>query len=174
MDTDGYNNGHYRAYQQSSDTVDQVGQIVMLYDGAINFIKQAKEAILDKDFEKRYNLINKAIAIVTGLNSCLNETEETRETVKALDDFYSMIDMRLLYIQCDDNIESCDKVVEDLRVMREAWADVAKQAAEARIAKEAAEIRNSSAFSSETVIENVSMQAGDIDGSQQAELQITA
>ncbi len=130
-----YNKGYYNAYQQSSNTVDQVQQIVMLYDGAINFIKQAKEAIIDKNYEKRYNLINKAIAIVTGLNSCLNFTEETAETAKALDEFYSMIDMRLLYIQCDDNLESCDKVVADLKRMRNAWADVAKETSEANFIK---------------------------------------
>ncbi len=129
MGTDGYNKGHYNAYQQSSDNIGQVEQIVMLYDGAINFIKQAKEAIVEQDFEKRYNLINKAIAIITGLNSCLNFTDETRETASALDEFYQMIDMRLLYIQCDDSLESCDKVIADLKVMREAWVDVAAQTA---------------------------------------------
>ena len=127
MEYSDYNKNYYNAYQQASDTVDEVQQIVILYDGAINFIKQAKEAIAEKNYEKRYNLINKAIAIVTGLNSCLNFTDETAETAKALDEFYSMIDMRLLYIQCDDNPESYDKVTEDLRIMRNAWSDIAKQ-----------------------------------------------
>ena len=131
MQTDGYNKGFYNAYQQASDNVSQIGQIIMLYDGAINFIKQAKEAIIEKNYERRYNLINKAIAIITGLNSCLNFTDETNETAKALDDFYSMIDMRLLYVQCDDSLESCDKIIEDLRVMRNSWVDVEKQTLEA-------------------------------------------
>jgi|GEM_PF-2057334 len=134
MEYGDYSKAYYNAYQQASDTVDEVQQIVMLYDGAMNFIKQAKEAIIEKNYEKRYSLVNKAIAIVTGLNSCLNFTDETDETAKALDEFYSMIDMRLLYIQCDDNLESCDKVIEDLKKMRNAWIDVAKQTSSAKAA----------------------------------------
>lgn len=133
MDSTGYNKLFYNAYQHSSDNVNQLQQVIMLYDGAINFIKQAKEAIVEGNYEKRYNLINKAIAIITGLNSCLDFNKDTEETAKALDDFYNMIDMRLLYIQCDDSLESCDKVIEDLRVMRNAWADVAKDPAVAHM-----------------------------------------
>lgn len=135
MAIDDYNKGYYNAYQQASSTVDQVQQVVMLYDGAINFIKQAQEAIIEENHEKRYNLINKAIAIITGLNSCLEFNEQTEETARALDEFYRMIDMRLLYIQCDNSLESCDKVIADLKRMREAWADVAKQTAEANFVK---------------------------------------
>lgn len=143
---DSYNKDFYNAYQQSSDNIGQVEQIIMLYDGAMNFIRQAKEAINEKNYEKRYNLINKAIAIITGLNSCLNFTEETRETATALDEFYQMIDMRLLYIQCDDSLESCDKVIEDLKIMREAWADVARKVAEEAAKNSAEESEDESVF----------------------------
>lgn len=172
METGDYNKGYYAAYQQSSDTVNQVAQIVMLYDGAINFIKQAKEAIHEKNYEKRYNLINKAIAIVTGLNSCLNFTDETEETAKALDDFYSMIDMRLLYIQCDDSIESCDKVIEDLRVMREAWAEVERKTTELNASKEAADTQEVSYTVTESV--DIAIQSVDSDGATSVELHISA
>jgi flagellar protein FliS len=127
MEYGDYSKTYYNAYQQASDTVDEVQQIVMLYEGAINFIKQAKDAIIEKNYEKRYNLIGKAIAIITGLNSCLNFTEETEETAKALDEFYNMIDMRLLHIQSEDSLDSCDKIIVDLKKMRNAWADVATQ-----------------------------------------------
>ena len=132
MEEGGYNQGNYNVYQQSSDNIGEVEQVVMLYDGAINFIRQAKEAIVEENFEKRYNLINRAIAIITGLNSCLNFTDETQETATALDEFYQMIDMRLLNIQCDDSLDSCDKVIDDLKVMREAWADVVRQTSESK------------------------------------------
>lgn len=159
---DGYNKGFYNAYQQSSNNVGQVQQVVMLYDGAINFIKQAKEAIVEKNYEKRYNLINKAIAIITGLNSCLEFNKDTEETAKALDEFYSMIDMRLLYIQCDNSLESCDKVIADLRVMRNAWEKIANT--------EPKEISQKNNIPSENTARN-----NDIEGnSQQSELHISA
>lgn len=172
METGDYNKGYYAAYQQSSDTVNQVAQIVMLYDGAINFIKQAKEAIIEKNYEKRYNLINKAIAIVTGLNSCLNFTDETQETAKALDDFYSMIDMRLLYIQCDDSIESCDKVIGDLRVMREAWAEVERKTTQVSGTKENNDTNE--ALNTDVESKDIALQSIENEGSLISELHINA
>ncbi len=117
----------YAAYQKASETIGEVNQLILLYEGAINFIEQAKEAINENNHEKRYNLINKVISIVTGLNSCLNFNEQTGEVAEALDKYYQDIDMRLLYIQCNNSIESCDEVIEDLRVMLNAWKDVLRE-----------------------------------------------
>ena len=123
-----YNKNHYGAYQQASHAASEIRQVIMLYEGAINFIEQAKEAIDEKNYEKRYNLINKAISIVTGLNSCLNfDDENAKDTSEALDQYYQEIDMRLLYVQCDNSKESCDAIIEDLRVMLNAWRDVERE-----------------------------------------------
>ncbi|MDA0782726.1 MAG: flagellar export chaperone FliS [Rickettsiales bacterium] len=119
-----YNKNHFNAYQRASETVSEVRQVIMLYEGAINFIEQAKEAIQEQNYEKRYNLINKAIAIVTGLNSCLEFNDETSEVATALDEYYQSLDMRLLYINTNDSIKECDGVIGDLRVMLDAWRDV--------------------------------------------------
>jgi flagellar protein FliS len=129
------NNDQYNAYQKANQTVSEIQQVIMLYEGAINFIEQAKEAIIEKNYEKRYNLINKAIAIVTGLNSCLDFNDETNDVANALDQYYQSLDMRLLYIQCDNNIDSCNEVIEDLRVMLNAWKDVVVETNEADAAE---------------------------------------
>src|SRR5690606_14422491 len=117
----------YNAYSKAGETISLINQVIMLYEGAINFILQAKEAINEKNYEKRYNLINKAISIVTGLNSCIEFNDKTNDMALALDRYYQSIDMRLLYIQCDNSLESCDGVIRDLRIMLEAWKDVAKR-----------------------------------------------
>lgn len=113
------------AYQHASETVNEMKQVIMLYEGAINFIEQAKVAIDERNYEKRYNLINRAIAIVTGLNSCLDFNDKTNDTAKALDEYYQSIDMRLLYINTNDSIADCDGVIEDLKIMLNAWRDIA-------------------------------------------------
>jgi flagellar protein FliS len=119
-----YNKDHVSAYQKASETVAEIKQVIMLYEGAINFIEQAKEAIREQNFEARYNLINRAIAIVTGLNSCLEFNEQTNDVATALDEYYQSLDMRLLYINTNDSIEDCDQVIEDLRIMLNAWRDI--------------------------------------------------
>ena len=119
-----YNKNFVNAYQKASETVSEVRQVIMLYEGAINFIEQAKEAIREQNPERRYNLINKAIAIVTGLNSCLEFNDDTNEVATALDEYYQSLDMRLLYINTNDSIDDCDGVIEDLRVMLNAWKDI--------------------------------------------------
>lgn len=120
------NKNKYGAYQNASHTVNEIQQVVMLYEGAIKFIKQAKEAINEKNHQEVYNLIHKAVNIISGLNSCLDFNEATDETAKALDKFYQDIDIRLLYIICDHNLDSCDRVIEDLKFMMDAWRDVEK------------------------------------------------
>lgn len=131
----GYDNKRYGAYQNAAQAVDETAQLLMLYDGAINFMRQAKEAIEAKDYEKRYNIVNKVIAIIAGLNSCLNFTDETRKTAEALDDFYQNMDMRLLYIQCDNSLKSCDDVIKDLQTMRNAWEDTIRNYKNSEVAK---------------------------------------
>jgi len=121
---------NFNAYQKANETVSEVRQVVMLYEGAISFIEQAKVAIEERNYERRYNLINKAIAIVTGLNSCLEFNDETNEVATALDEYYQSLDMRLLYINTNDSIEDCDGVIEDLRVMLNAWRDIADGSAD--------------------------------------------
>lgn len=122
----------YNAYQKASHTVDEIKQVIMLYEGAINFIHQAKDAILEKDYEKRYNLINKAISIITGLNSCLEFNEGTEGVSNALDQYYQSLDIKLLYIQCDNSMESCDEVIHDLKVMLDTWKEVDRQISDAK------------------------------------------
>ncbi len=105
----------------------QLGQVIMLYDGAINFIQQAKEAMIRKDSDSKYKYLSKAIAIITGLNSCLDTTGKGDETKRVLEDFYMQVDMHLAYIKCNDRLESCDRVIADLKRMRDAWINAEKQ-----------------------------------------------
>jgi flagellar biosynthetic protein FliS len=62
----------YQAYAAATQTVAGTRQVVMLYDGAIRFVQQAKEAIRERRIEDRYNLLMKASGIVSGLQNCLD------------------------------------------------------------------------------------------------------
>ena len=114
----------YSTYQKANETVSEIKQVIMLYEGAINYIEQAKAAMDEGKAESRYNLINKAIAIVSGLNSCLEFNEDTEEVANALDQYYQSLDTRLLFLLGENNTDECDIIIDDLKVMLEAWRDI--------------------------------------------------
>jgi flagellar protein FliS len=113
----------YQAYAAATQTVAKTRQIVMLYDGAIRFIRQAKEAIRDGRIEERYHLLIKTSGIIGGLQSCL-DFENGGNVAKILYQFYSSIDGRLFSIHHNNSIESCDEIIADLKQMRDVWHDI--------------------------------------------------
>lgn len=63
----------YNAYKQNSVTTASPGELtLMLYNGCIKFIHQAKKAIEVKDIEARNKYVQKAQAILNELMSTLN------------------------------------------------------------------------------------------------------
>ena len=63
----------YNAYKQNSVTTASPGELtLMLYNGCIKFIHQAKKAIELKNIEARNTYIQKAQAILTEMMSTLN------------------------------------------------------------------------------------------------------
>jgi flagellar protein FliS len=116
-------NTQYQAYSMASQTVPKTKQIVMLYDGAIRFMQQAKEAIQEKRIQDRFNLLVKASDVVVSLQNCLDH-ESGGDIAKVLHDFYSSIDMSILSIHRTNSVEMCDKVIENLKQMRGAWSHI--------------------------------------------------
>jgi flagellar secretion chaperone FliS len=113
----------YQAYAAATQTVAKTRQIVMLYDGAIRFVHQAKEAIRERRIEDRYNLLIKASSIINGLQNCL-DFEKGGKVAKILYQYYASIDQRLFAIQRSNNIQECDQVLSDLKQMRDVWQEI--------------------------------------------------
>ena len=116
----------YQAYAAATQTVAKTQQIVMLYDGVIRLVQQAKEAIREKRIEDRYNLLVKAGDIVHGLQGCL-DFENGKEIANILFSFYSTVDSKLFSIHRTNDLEACDEVIADLKKMRDAWLAVDEQ-----------------------------------------------
>ncbi len=110
----------HQAYSQAFHTVGKTRQVVMLYDGAIRFIKQAKEAIRENRIEDRFNLLVRSSEVILGLQSCL-DFENGDHVARVLYDFYSSVDARILTIQRTNDQELCDELIEELKEMRDAW-----------------------------------------------------
>ena len=113
----------YQAYAAATQTVARTKQIVMLYDGAIRFIKQARESIATKNIEERYNCLTKASKIITGLQYCL-DFENGGDIARILYNFYSRMDAGIFAIHRSNSAQECDTIIEELRQMRELWHEI--------------------------------------------------
>jgi flagellar protein FliS len=113
----------YQAYATATQTVAPTRQIVLLYEGAIRCVQQAKEAINEKRIEDRYNLLIRASELISGLQGCL-DFDNGGEIAKILHNYYSSIDVRLFAIHRTNSSEDCDVIIDDLKQMRDAWNEV--------------------------------------------------
>lgn len=121
-------NAKFQAYNMANRTLAKTRQVVMLYDGAIRFIQQAKEAIQENRVQDRYNLLVKASDIVLGLQGCI-DFEQGNDVAKVLYDFYSSIDHRIISLHRNQTPELCDQLVKELKMMRDAWDRIDKELA---------------------------------------------
>jgi flagellar secretion chaperone FliS len=113
----------YQAYALATQTVAPTRQIVILYDGIIRFIHQAKEAIAEKRIEDRYNLLIKASEVVGGLQGAL-DFDNGGDMAKILYNYYSNVDAKIFSIHRTNSVETCDEVIADLKQLRDAWDEI--------------------------------------------------
>lgn len=113
----------YQAYNMANRTLAKTRQVVMLYDGAVRFLQQAKEAIQDNRVQDRYNTLTRVSDIIVGLQGCI-DFEKGGDVARILFDFYSSVDTRVLSIHRTNNAEMCDQLIAEIRQMRDAWDQI--------------------------------------------------
>lgn len=125
-----YRDYHHDAYKAASYREEsKTRQVVLLYEGALRYAKQAKEAIEKSDIETRYNSLTKACEILTGLQLSL-DFKEGGEVAQLLYDYYAGLDQRLTSLHFNQDMAICDACIRHLTMMKEAWEDVHKQTEE--------------------------------------------
>ncbi len=113
----------HQAYSQAFSTVGKTRQVVMLYDGAIRFLKQAHEAMENNQIEQRFNLLVRASEIMLGLQSCL-DFEQGGDVARVLYDFYSSVDSRILQLHRSNDTALCAELIKELKDMRDIWHSI--------------------------------------------------
>lgn len=93
---------------------------LMLYDGAIRFTMQGREALLKKDFEAVYNALTRAQKIVLEMHAGLRpEVNPTLcERVGAL---YMFVYHKLVDGSAHHDVQALDDALKILRLERETW-----------------------------------------------------
>ncbi|HHT96876.1 MAG TPA: flagellar export chaperone FliS [Clostridiales bacterium] len=98
---------------------------LMLYDGIIRFCNLAIAAIDEKDYMKANTNIIKAEKIVTHLRSTLNFKYPV---ATEFDNVYDYVYIRLVEANIKKDIEIIKEVIEHIKEIRSAWAEIMKQA----------------------------------------------
>jgi flagellar protein FliS len=111
----------FAAYKDTAVTTQSKGRlVVMLYEGAIKFMKLAIKEIQAGNYQEKGKYINRAVAIFNELNSVLN-FDADNELAANLRDLYVFMNKQLnsANIECD-----CDKIKEVINLaenLNESW-----------------------------------------------------
>lgn len=110
-------------FQTKVTTTDQGQLLIMLYDGALRYLAQARDKILAKDYAGKGVLISKVIDIINELSSSLN-LEKGGSLATNLNNLYLLCTARLLQANLKMNVESLDSVSQILSGLRSAYAQI--------------------------------------------------
>lgn len=93
---------------------------LMLYDGAIRFGEQARQALVQKNYEQSYNLISRVQKILTEM-SCTLKHDVSPDLCGKLAALYNFAYRKLIEANIDHRVEPIDEALEVLRYQRETW-----------------------------------------------------
>lgn len=93
---------------------------LMLYDGAIRFGRQAREALVARNFETSCEKLLRAQQIVTALQDGLRP-DVNPQLCKQMSDLYQFIYARLVDANTRHNVTALDEALQILEHQRETW-----------------------------------------------------
>jgi flagellar protein FliS len=99
---------------------------LMLFDGAIKFCRQGRDALERRDYEGVYNSLSRAQKIVLELNTSLNHQIDPDLCAK-LSALYTFIYRRLVDANLNQGIEAVDEALDLLEHERETWRMLIEQ-----------------------------------------------
>lgn len=109
------------------NTTSQAQLLLMLYDGGIKFLKQAKIKIEEKNFAEKGILISKALDIIAELDGSLNP-EKGGDLATNLHHLYFYCNTRLLQANLKMDTTLIDEVINILLSLRDAFAQISGEA----------------------------------------------
>ncbi|HEY4579294.1 MAG TPA: flagellar export chaperone FliS [Savagea sp.] len=115
-------NNPYAAYQNNSVTTSSPGELtLMLYNGCLKFIEQAKRAMNEEDIAAKNTAIQKAQAIVSELMVTLDRSVPISENMLLL---YDYVNNRLLEANIQNDPEKLEEAAVIITEFRDTWKQV--------------------------------------------------
>ncbi|MDY0164400.1 flagellar export chaperone FliS [Desulfobotulus sp.] len=113
----------YKTYQSNHfDGMDPRRLILMLYDGALRFLKGAREGALENNPQKRGENLGRAIAIIGELQASLNPNmnDDATEFLRGL---YTSILTELPKASLNNNVKPIEQTERYIAQLRKIWAE---------------------------------------------------
>jgi flagellar secretion chaperone FliS len=115
-------------YQQVEvSTSNRLQLVVMLYDGAIRFLGEARTAILNRNIRAKAVALDRALAIIGELQSTL-QLEEGGDVAASLESLYNYMNESLLLASANMDAKPVDHVIRLLKTLNSAWTEIAQKA----------------------------------------------
>jgi len=103
---------------------------LLLFDGAIDYIGVARQAITRSDYELKGKMISKSIAVINGLKDCLDLAQG--ELPRNLHDLYEYMIEKLFKANLTADMDAIEEVQSLLKTVRESWAQIPSEVHEVR------------------------------------------
>lgn len=114
----------YRQTQINTTPKEQI--LLMLYDGAVRFLHQAKAGFAEKNIEKIHNNIVKVQNIITEFESSL-DLANGGDFAKNLFGLYEFMSQQLSIANIKKKEESLDIVIKHMTELRDTWREAVKK-----------------------------------------------
>ncbi|MDY6973956.1 MAG: flagellar export chaperone FliS [Thermodesulfobacteriota bacterium] len=105
-------------------TADGGKLVVLLYEGAIQFLNKARDGINESNIEQRSNNIMWALDIIDELRNSLS-LSEGGEIAKSLNSLYLFMQKHLISANIKSSAQMIQDVLNMLLSLKEAWEEVA-------------------------------------------------
>lgn len=118
-------NKPYDNYMNNAVMSSNPGQLtLMLYSGAVKFIKQSVHAMDNKSISEAHHYLTKAQNIITHLRETLNMDYELSHD---LDRIYEFINLQLVQANLKKDKSILEEVLPLVEDLRDTWSQVLKQ-----------------------------------------------
>lgn len=122
-----YSNYQSTAYKEASVTTSSQTQlIVMLYDGAIRFLREAVDAIEKKDVTAKGKACDRSLAIVQHLHLSL-DMDRGQEISSELERLYSFVISKIVDGSRQLSANDLGEAIKVLDILRTAWTELAQK-----------------------------------------------
>ena len=103
--------------------------VVMLYEGAIRFLRQSITAIQSKDLDQKRHSVDRAVAVIQHLQGTL-DMDRGGEVAAELDRLYTYINSRIVEGSSKLQIAPLEEAIKLLTVLLSGWEEVSRRGQE--------------------------------------------